>query len=133
MCSAHTHQGKEGSGHSDRTHVHLSGHGHSHVNDHGGNATSHEHQTLDGSISSAEIDSKDPGNHDSDAIYFGDQNDLQFQSKLTIADTSTVPVVWWFTEWPKIVNPVHRSQVTRAGPFAQLQCALFLQTRCLLI
>ena len=129
ICSAHSHQGTENAEHAERSHVHLSGHGHSHDHDSSG----HEHRTSDDAASNPNVDTCDPGSHDSGAIYFGDQNDLQVPSKQWTTAISTILTIWSVADWPLIEKPIQRSQVTRTGRFAQLHCALFLQTRCLLI
>ena len=137
-CCAHSHQGIETADHSARAHVHFSGESHAHDSHshHHGDSSEHQHSdTLPAGQS--ETDScfvaSIPGQHDSDAIYFGTQDDFQNStSRITIDGPTAVSIIFDVAVPPE-VSPERQTQLTRAGPFASLHCAIYLQTRRLLL
>ncbi len=140
MCLAHTHHGSAPDDHSARLHLHLSGHshascsiGHSH-----GDSGEHQHPVeplQDDTESSAGLNLCFP-DHDCDAVYVGEQNTIQTQSRDIAANVASSASVWPVhvpQVTPQVAGTGSHGQVWRTRPFSPFKCALYLQTRCLLI
>ena len=137
-CCAHAHQGIETADHSARVHIHLVGEPHSHDSHshHHGDSRDHKHSDVLPAGQSAIdfcFDSSIPAQHDTDAVYFGSQDDLQItSSRITIDGPAAVSIIFDVAV-PPVVLPERQAQLTRAGPFASHRCAIYLQTRRLLL
>jgi len=143
MCFAHVHIGSEAEDHAARPHVHLSNHSHGH---HSHAHRSHHHDDHRGECEhSVELQSLDanskltfgtscPTDHDSDAVYFGEQDTiLHHFGKITFERSSDRSSDCSLVFVPRMAKPGFRGQLRQAGPFLPYACAIFLQTRCLLI
>ncbi|MFT5300164.1 MAG: hypothetical protein ACI87E_001713 [Mariniblastus sp.] len=135
ICAAHSHHDSEPSDHSARSHVHLSGHSHD-----GGSHAHHdsgEHQHPDepqpSDDSESGLDSSNLGDHDSDAFYFGDQDNIHNQSNRLIAKDLNSIAVLFIAQQSLVLPPAIPSQRTRAGPFLASRLAIYLQTSRLLL
>lgn len=146
LCCAHTHAGSDSSDHSARAHVHQSETSHDLSHNHG-DSDDHQHDESDQTENSNEIPAEqstpitgvetgDPTGNDHDAIYIGEQVDLHLPASRVSIEESTVAAQWLVIENPPVIQLSHRCQLTRAGPlglYSADQCAIFLQTCCLLI
>ncbi len=142
MCCAHTH-GVETSEHSTRPHVHLSGetrgsHPDSHHHDDHSHPVDHDHDQsnelrVDRSETNLDFQANLPVEHDSDAIYFGDNGNHLITSSLVAENNPSFTSLYVDTVVPRIANSERRTQVTRAGTFTPYFRAVFLQTRRLLL
>jgi hypothetical protein len=127
ICGAHSHHDSEPSDHSARSHAHMSGHSHD-----GDHHDSSEHQHSDdlqpSDDSESGLDSSLPGDHDSDALFFGEQDYFQTQSNRLIAKDLSFVAILFVAQQPLVSKPACQSQRTRAGPFSTYRCAVYLQT-----
>ncbi len=136
LCCAHSHVDSVNGGQSQRAHIHHSGHSHDSSHNHG---DSGDHQHDDSSQSEypiAELETGDPFEHDHDAIYIGEQVELHLPASRVSIEESTVAGKLRFAEVPNVVHQGHCCQAILAGPlglYSTSHCAIFLQTRCLLI
>jgi hypothetical protein len=137
ICGAHSHHDSEPSGHSARAHVHLFGHSHGGDSHHHHDSNDHQHSNdqQPAGASEAGLDSSLPNDHDSDALFFGDQDDFQNQSSRLISKELIVVDVWLAFEYPSVGKQKSDCQSwrTHAGPFSTGHCAIYLQTSRLLI
>jgi hypothetical protein len=138
MCCAHSHHGGETDDHSARTHVHLSGENHESHSDshHHGDSGEHEHADelpVNHSESGSDFEANLPVDHDSDALYFGEHDNFQISPERINVDGQSFETLWFDTPVPRTANSECRAQATRAGPFTPYYCAIFLQTRRLLL
>ncbi len=135
ICGAHSHHDSEPSDHAARSHVHMSAH--SHDGDSHNHQDSSEHQHSDDQQPSDDfesvLDSSLPGDHDSDAFFFGDQDDFQNQSNRLIAKNLSSVAILMIAQQTLALKPAIQNQRTRAGPFSTYHCAIYLQTSRLLI
>jgi hypothetical protein len=135
ICGAHSHHDSEPSDHSARSHVHMSGHSHDGDSHDPHDSSEHQHsgdQQPSGDSESS-LDTSLPGDHDSDAIFFGDQDNFQNQSNRLIAKDLGSVAILFVAKQPLVSKPAYQSQRTRAGPFCACRCAIYLQTSRLLI
>ena len=140
MCCAHHHHGLESDDHPARNHVHLFGHyhqtdgdEHQHFHD---ETCDHRHsgeQNPNEDASDSDFDASCPADHDSDAIFFGEQDSLQVQTNRLTFGVSIYSVFSVVAELPRAVIADRWSRGSRAGPFLPYHCAIYLQTRSLLI
>jgi hypothetical protein len=139
LCCAHTHPGSESSDHSARAHVHQSGHSHDSGHHHHGDSGDHHHHNSDQPENSNPVvglETGDPAGHDHDAVYIGEQVDLNLPASRISIEESTFAADWLVVENRPVIQLRHRCQQTRAGPLGLHsvdQCAIFLQTCRLLI
>jgi hypothetical protein len=136
MCCAHSHHGGETDDHSTRTHLHLSGESHDSHSHHHNAPGEHEHSgelPMKDSESGPDFEANLPVDHDSDALYFGEHDNFQISSNRINVDVQSFAMLFLDTAIPRIANSERRTQVTRAGPFTPYDCAIFLQTRRLLL
>jgi hypothetical protein len=138
MCYAHTHHGSEPAGHSQRAHVHLSGqahasHSHSH---HHGDSGEHEHSDdlpIEGTATHLGFDANFPADHDSDALFFGEHDNLRLPSNRIRIEGPAFASMLVNPAVPRLASSDPRPQISRAGPLTPFGCAIFLQTRRLLL
>ncbi len=136
MCCAHAHHGGEPDDHSARSHVHLSGEGHDSHSHHHGEPVEHEHSDklpVNDSESGLDFEANLPVDHDSDALYFGEHDNFQISLNQLNVDVQSVATLFSDVAIPRIANSERPAHVTRAGPFTPYYCAIFLQTRRLLL
>ncbi len=138
ICFAHQHRGLETDDHAARTHVHLFGHCHqTDAGDHHhGDPCGHRHSNEQGPSddeSDSGFDPSCPPDHDTNAIFFGEQDLPQTHPNRLTFEVSTYFVICFVAEMPRTKSTIEWSSVSRAGPFLPYHCAIYLQTRCLLI
>ncbi len=153
MCCAHSHSDSESDDHSVRSHFHVTGaihtevrgdhlhdghqHGdHQHGDHQHGDCGSHDDSgepSPDGADANLDFAPSCPVGHDGDAVFFGEQNNIQISSsRITLEDLTFISVCF-VAALPRVETRVYRTQVSRVGPFWPCQCAIILQTGCLLI
>lgn len=129
--SAHVHA-TASSDQSARAHVHLAGHHHDENHHHHGDSSEPWPAELPVDDTNSSLDS--PLEHDRDAVYVGDQDDLQFKTcRLTLAKQVICFAICSLGEAPETARQGYRHRLIRSDHLGRYSCAIYLQTCCLLI